>query len=75
MDKRHFYCRVAVDSPILQTATIAGMLALFIAFEIIEEHGGCVTVESEPGKGTAFPVRLPATSDNQGAPAPTGGHA
>lgn len=34
-------------------------LGLFIAFEIIEEHGGCIAVESEPGKGTAFHVRLP----------------
>lgn len=34
-------------------------LGLFIVFEIIEEHGGCIAVESEPGKGTAFFVRLP----------------
>ncbi len=40
-------------------------LGLFIAFEIIEEHGGCIAVESEPGKGTAFHVRLPATAMNQ----------
>lgn len=35
-------------------------LGLFIVFEIIEEHGGCIAVESEPGKGTAFFVRLPS---------------
>ena len=29
---------------------------------IIEEHGGRLTVESEPGKGTAFTILLPATS-------------
>jgi len=40
-------------------------LGLFIAFEIIEEHGGCVAVESEPGKGTAFHVRLPATTNKE----------
>ncbi|OGT03640.1 MAG: hypothetical protein A2143_12545 [Gallionellales bacterium RBG_16_57_15] len=34
-------------------------LGLFIVFEIIEEHRGCIDVESEPGKGTAFFVRLP----------------
>jgi two-component system NtrC family sensor kinase len=35
-------------------------LGLFIVFEIIEEHGGCIAVESEPGRGTRFIVRLPA---------------
>ena len=34
-------------------------LGLFIVFEIVEEHGGCVAVESEPGIGTAFFVRIP----------------
>ena len=37
-------------------------LGLFIAFEIIEEHGGCIAVESKSGKGTVFHVRLPAAS-------------
>ncbi|MEO5360127.1 MAG: HAMP domain-containing histidine kinase [Nitrospirota bacterium] len=35
-------------------------LGLFIVHEIIEEHGGCITVSSDPGKGTAFMMRLPA---------------
>lgn len=34
-------------------------LGLFIVFEIVEEHGGCIAVESTPGKGTAFFLRLP----------------
>jgi signal transduction histidine kinase len=34
-------------------------LGLFIVFEIIEEHGGCIAVESETGQGTTFRVRLP----------------
>jgi signal transduction histidine kinase len=34
-------------------------LGLFIVFEIVEEHGGCIAVESEPGKGTTFFVRIP----------------
>lgn len=37
-------------------------LGLFVVFEIVEEHGGCIAVESEPGKGTAFLVRLPLNS-------------
>lgn len=34
-------------------------LGLFVVFEIIEEHGGCIAVESEPGRGAAFFIRLP----------------
>jgi signal transduction histidine kinase len=34
-------------------------LGLFVVFEIVEEHGGSIAVASEPGKGTAFFVRLP----------------
>ena len=34
-------------------------LGLFIVFEIIEEHGGCIAVDSAIGKGTTFRIRLP----------------
>jgi two-component system, NtrC family, sensor kinase len=34
-------------------------LGLFIVFEIIEEHGGCIAVDSEIGRGTTFRIRLP----------------
>ena len=34
-------------------------LGLFVVYEIIEEHGGCIAAESEVGKGTAFHIRLP----------------
>ncbi len=34
-------------------------LGLFIVHEIIEEHDGCLAVDSEPGKGTTFLIRLP----------------
>lgn len=34
-------------------------LGLFIVFEIVEEHGGCIAVESRPDQGTTFFVRLP----------------
>ena len=29
-------------------------LGLFIVYEIIEEHGGCIAVDSQPGKGHDF---------------------
>jgi two-component system NtrC family sensor kinase len=34
-------------------------LGLFIAYGIIEEHGGCILAESEVGRGTVFHIRLP----------------
>jgi signal transduction histidine kinase len=34
-------------------------LGLFIVHEIIEEHDGCIAVDSPAGKGTTFLIRLP----------------
>ena len=34
-------------------------LGLYIVHEIIEEHDGCIAVDSEAGKGTSFLIRLP----------------
>jgi two-component system, NtrC family, sensor kinase len=34
-------------------------LGLFIVHEIIEEHDGCIAVDSQPGSGTRFLIRLP----------------
>ncbi|MCP4106410.1 MAG: PAS domain-containing protein [Desulfobacteraceae bacterium] len=34
-------------------------LGLSVAYGIIKEHGGCINVESEVGKGTTFKVVLP----------------
>ena len=35
-------------------------LGLFVVYEIIEEHDGGIAVESAPGGGTLFTIRLPA---------------
>ena len=34
-------------------------LGLFIVHEIIEEHDGCIAVDSQPGNGATFLIRLP----------------
>ncbi len=41
-------------------------LGLFIVYQIIEEHGGCITAASEPGKGTTFFIRLPLPTELTG---------
>ena len=50
-------------------------LGLHITRTIVEAMGGAVRVDSEPGKGSAFTVELPADeeSPDDGAPAHPGG--
>ena len=38
-------------------------LGLATCYSIINRHGGCIDVESEPGKGSTFHVYLPASSE------------
>jgi hypothetical protein len=43
-------------------------LGLSVSYTIIREHGGTVTVASEPGRGTTFTITLPAIADDCAEP-------
>jgi signal transduction histidine kinase len=43
-------------------------LGLFIVYEIVDEHGGCIAVRSSPEQGTTFCIRLPRADDLRGQP-------
>jgi two-component system, NtrC family, sensor histidine kinase HydH len=51
--------RDSIFNPFFTTKPEGVGLGLAIVFKIVEEHGGKITVESEPGKGTVFHVLLP----------------
>lgn len=38
-------------------------LGLFVVYEIVEEHGGCIAVQSTPGQGATFCIRLPCVEE------------
>ena len=42
-------------------------LGLYICHDIVKRHGGALTVQSDPGRGTTFSVELPLDS-NGGIP-------
>ncbi len=48
-------------------------LGLFIANKIIDKHGGTITVDSEPGRGSRFIIRLPLEARPSTHPAPAEG--
>jgi PAS domain S-box-containing protein len=44
-------------------------LGLWISHRIVEDHGGTITVDSAPGRGTFFSIDLPVVVDPAGASA------
>lgn len=55
-----------IFDPFVTTKEDGTGLGLSIAYRIIENHGGTLTVTSEPGKGACFEIRLPPISQEQG---------
>ncbi|HEX8947986.1 MAG TPA: ATP-binding protein [Dissulfurispiraceae bacterium] len=51
-----------IFDPYFTTKHQGNGLGLSVAHSIIKKHNGCITLESEPGKGTTFHVYLPASS-------------
>ena len=52
-----------IGQPFYSTKEAGTGLGLMISYNIIVNHGGSITVSSEPNQGTAFEIVLPLTAD------------
>jgi len=64
-----FQAFMQVDSGLNRSQEGTG-LGLALVAKLVELHGGSVTLESEPGKGSCFIVTLPLTSPGKAPPVP-----
>jgi len=53
------FVRTSLFRPFSSTKSAGLGIGLVQCKSIVEAHGGGITVESRPGQGTAFTVRLP----------------
>jgi signal transduction histidine kinase len=63
-------------APIPENREISGTgLGLALVAHIVEAHGGSVQVQSSPGEGSTFSIRIPLPHESQSPPVPevTGG--
>lgn len=65
--------RATIFEPLVTTKSTGTGLGLALCKRIVDAHGGEISVASEPGRGTAFTIRLPYDSPEAGiAPDPAG---
>jgi two-component system sensor histidine kinase HydH len=57
--------RESIFNPFFTTKSNGVGLGLAIVSKIVDEHGGLITVESEPGSGSVFRVCLPVRENGQ----------